>query len=182
MQAQVDAIRVPVPSARAAGNSLVLAPAGAALFGVAVAFSSSGAGLLPSVVAWAAALPLLSTVTWLLCLPALYIPWAAREPQLTIAATGRAAFASVTVFGICLGATAPIQWFFATTAPGSQWLAALGFSFIWLALIAAHVTFARALEEEGLRLATWAQLLFFALQGCTFFQFIHMVGLRFFPE
>lgn len=160
--------------------SLLMSHAGAAIFGVSMAFSAASSQMLPSVVTWALALPLVFTCTWVICLPALYIPWASRESQVTVTNIGRAALAGIGTFGTCLGATAPIQWFFAVTAPASRWLGALGFVFIWLALIAATTAFARVLQAQSLKLPAWAQALFFALFATTFFQFAHIAGLQFF--
>ena len=88
--------------------------------------------------------------------------------------------ASFATAGSCLGATAPILWFFAATAPESSVGPALGFVFGWFALLGAGVTFGRALRDEALVLPGPAQLGFFALFTLTFFQFSAAAGLTWF--
>lgn len=180
MHTQLEALR-PASSLARPRPSVLIAPCGAALFGIAMAFSTPGAPLLISTLSWAVGLPLLCGFTWLTCLPALYVPWAARAEQLTLGVVVAGTVEAFGVLGTCLGATAPIQWFFAATAPESGWLSALGFAFALLALNAGHVAFGRSLEARGVRLPRWVRLSFLALFAATFFQFAHAAGLEFFP-
>ncbi len=184
----VDSLRSPQaalplpPGPHALPRSVVLravgAHAGMALFGLAMAVSGpGGAG---AVLTWALLLPVLLAGTWLVCLPALYIPWAGREEAVRLSPVLRAAGASFSTAGSCLGATAPILWFFAATAPRSAVGPALGFVFGWCALVAAGVTFGRALREQALVLPGAALVGFFALFTLTFFQFSGAAGLAWF--
>lgn len=179
LRGELTDVPFPRPETQALGRSVALAHAGAALFGIALAASHHEL-LSARSIAWALAIPAVLAITWLVCLPALYIPWAGREPRVGLPAVLRSAASSFATAGACLASTAPIVWFFSATAPESRLPVALAFIFTWLALISSGVVFGRALQRESIPLPAWALWSFFGLYLVTFFQFSDIAGLAWF--
>lgn len=129
---------------------------------------------------WALAFPGALALAWIVCLPALYVFWAARQEGLGAKECLAAALEGVASTGAALASTAPILWFFAVTAPHSRILSPLCLLFAALALVAGGAIFGSRLRELGGRLRAVPQWAFAALVAVSFVQFAHLTGIHWF--
>lgn len=157
---------------------LALGLGGAALFGFALRTAVTQEGFGAAHLGWAFALPAISVMAWALCLPALYLLWAIRQPGLGAAHCARAALEALHAAGVCLASTTPLLWFFAATAPESRVASPLAWLFTVLALVASGHAFTQALQRHGARLQGATRIGFLALHAVTFAQCAHGAGLH----
>ncbi|MDY7231361.1 hypothetical protein [Hyalangium rubrum] len=156
---------------------LAIGLGGIALFGFALRTAVTHEGFSAAHLGWAFALPAVSLMAWALCLPALYILWATRQPGLGAAHCAQAALEALHTLGLCLASTTPILWFFAATAPESSIASPLAFLFTLLALVASGHTFSLALQRYGASFAGYTRVAFLALHAITFTQCARGTGL-----
>jgi hypothetical protein len=161
-------------------SQLCWATGGVALFGFALRTSAEKAAPDLHHLAWSMALPGALLLAWVVCLPALYILWAAKQPHVMAAHCIQAAAQALRTAGACMASTAPVLWFFSVTAPESRLLAPLGWAFTALALAASGAVFGASLRRGGAKLRVSTQLAFIALVTATFIQFGHAAGLHWF--
>lgn len=150
---------------------------GAALFGFALRTAVTHEGFSLTHLGWAFTLPAVALLAWALCLPALYILWATRQPGLGAAECAQAALEAIHTLGLSLGSTTPLLWFFAATAPESPIASPLAFLFTVLALIAGGHAFSQALQRHGGAFTGSTRLTFLVLHAITFIQCAHGAGL-----
>jgi hypothetical protein len=150
---------------------------GSALFGFVLRTAVTHEGLSLAHLGWAFALPAVTLLAWVLCLPALYILWATRQPGIGASQCIQAALEAIHSVGLCLASTTPILWFFAATAPESRVVSPLAWLFTVLALVASGHTFTVALQRHGASLAGMTRLCFLALHAVTFAQCAQGSGL-----
>lgn len=180
----IDALRVPTPEPATPPAVIVRklgwSAAGIALFGIALRTAAEQASPDLGHLVWSAALPMSLLLSWAVCVPALYILWAARQQGIGLAHCVQAMAEAVSTTGACLASTAPLLWFFAVTAPMSRVVPPLGFLFTALALVAAGVEFGKSLRRSGAQLSGRAQAGFLALVLLTFLQFASSAHLHWF--
>ena len=155
-----------------------LGHAGLAVFGIAMALTSREPLSIPTFLRWALLLPASLSCAAALCLPAVYVPWTARNPRVRPGPIARAAVDAIAHAGAAAASIAPILWFFAVTAPESSVVIPLGIAFTGLALFAGGAAFVRTLEAADLRPREWALASGFGLFVLTFFQLADSAGLR----
>ena len=184
-----DAVGIPSPppytwSSRIAfrGESLArrgaLGHAGLAVFGIAMALASPEPFGPATLFRWVLLFPATLSCAAALCLPAIYVPWTARNSRVRVGPIARAGTEAVASAGAAASSTAPILWFFAVTAPGSSVVVPLGIAFTALALFAGGATFVRTLEAAQLRCRSWAVAGAFSLFVLTFLELADAAGLR----
>jgi len=128
-------------------------------------------------VAYTLTLPLATALAWLVCLPALYIFWAARQPAFGGKEYLRAALEGLRATGLLFAATSPILWFFAVTGDGSLITRPLGIGFTALAILAGSLVFGRSVRALGGELKTAPFIAFAVLIAVTFTQFASLAGI-----
>jgi hypothetical protein len=156
---------------------LAIGVGGTALFGFVLRTAVTHEALSTAHLGWALALPAVTLLTWVLCLPALYILWATRQPGIGAVHCMQAALEAVHSVGLCLASTTPILWFFAATAPESRVVSPLAWLFTVLALVASGHTFTQALQRHGASFTGFTRLCFLALHAITFAQCARGSGL-----
>ncbi len=164
---------LPLPSIR----PLAIGLGGAALYGFALRTAVTHEGLSATHFGWALALPAVALLSWVLCLPALYILWATRQPGLGASHCMHAALEATHTLGLCLASTTPLLWFFAATAPESRVASPLAFLFTVLALVASGHVFSEALQRHGASFTGATRVAFLSLHAVTFAQCAHGAGL-----
>jgi hypothetical protein len=155
-----------------------LGHAGLAVFGIAMALASREPFGPVTLLRWALLLPATLSCAAALCLPAVYVPWTARNPRVRAGPIGRAGVEALASAGAGAASTAPILWFFAVTAPDSSIVVPLGSAFIGLALFAGGAAFVRALDAAELHPREWALAGAFSLFVLTFLELADAAGLR----
>jgi hypothetical protein len=172
--APAPAPREPEPELKVALPQALL---GMALYGFALRTGATRAAPDLGHLLWSGALPAAQLLSWLVCLPALYIFWAGRQRHFEARDCWASASAALGATGAALASTAPLLWFFAVTAPHSRLVGPLGLLFLALALLAGGLVFGRRVRERGGELAGWALWSFVGLTALTFAQFAHSTGL-----
>ncbi len=157
-----------------------LSLAGMAIFGFALRTSAERAAPGLAHLTWSLAMPLTFALAWVVCLPAFYIFYASREPNLGAGQSLRAALEAIFAVGAALASTAPVLWFFAVTAPQSHILAPLGLLLTGLALIAGGAIFGSSVRRLGGQLGRGLQWIFLGLLVATFVQFASLAGIHWF--